>query len=255
MVALELFTISSLYTAGNAAKYFAERYGLMNGKRLTDGTQLEEVTSSVEKFVELSAEKASYSPPFYVNPGGQAGGIGIPIGGGTTTEFQELLTAVINQKDGNAYNWHVTDLESRQRCAPAQKFWLNTPDDLKTFFDQHRIPQNIIPLSIPLQVREIKIPSEVPTHRVGTNSGGRSFETPLSNTTLYTVQSATTIGSHKASVADVAAWSRTFGRRPTLSGLAALTAICSGAIVYTSWDDYYERQRRADYLKKILTLG
>jgi hypothetical protein len=224
MVALELFTISSLYTAGNAAKYFLERYLLQKGDKLHDGTTVE--TREADKFVELSVEKGNYQPPFYVN----SGSIGIPLGGGTTTEFEELLSAVVSEKKENDYNWRITDLDTRNRCAAPQKFWLNTPDDLKGFFEQHKIPMNLIPLSLPIQVREVKVPA---------------------NTLVYTVNSAVTIGSHKASVVKTAAWIRSFGRYPATSAFASVCTLFLGAYHYLNWDDYYEREKRARYMSKF----
>lgn len=225
MVLLELFTISSLYTAGNATKYFLERYLLQKGDKLYDGTALETCEESIEKFFELSVEKANYAPPFYMN----SGSVGIPLGGGTTTEFEDLLSAVISKKE-NLYNWRITDLDTRNRCASPQKFWLNTPDDLKEFFEQHRIPVNLIPLSLPIQVREIKIPTGTP---------------------VYSVGSALTVGSHKPSVVKTAAWVRSFGRQPGISALASVFALGLGAYHYVTWNEYYERENRAYYLRKV----
>lgn len=226
MVLLELFTVSSLYSAGNAAKYFLERYLLQKGDKLYDGTVLETREEPVEKFVELSVEKANYAPPFYVN----SGHVGIPLGGGTTTEFEDLLSAVISEKKGNEYNWRITDLDTRNRCASPQKFWLNTPDDLKGFFEQHRIPMNLIPLSLPIQIREIKVPT---------------------GTRVYSVGSALTSGTHKASVVKTAAWVRSFGRRPGLSALTSVSTISLGVYHYLTWNEYYERETRLRYLKKF----
>jgi hypothetical protein len=230
MVALELFTLSGLYTAGNAAKYFIECYLLNKGDKLYDGTQLQTSEQPVQKFVELSVEKSNYHPPFYVNPGGNHGSIGIPVGGGTTTEFEELLSAVVSEKKENHYNWRITDLDTRNRCAAPQKFWLNTPDDLKGFFEQHKIPMNLIPLSLPIQVREVKVPA---------------------NTPVYSVRSAVTIGSHKASVVKTAAWVRSFGRYPATSAVATCLTLVLGVYHYLNWDDYYEREKRARYMSKF----
>lgn len=226
MVAFELFTLSSLYTAGNAAKYFLERYLLNKGHPLYDGTRLETREEPVEKFLELSVEKSNYSPPFYVYSGG---GIGVPIGGGTTTEFEGLLSAVIGDKE-NEYNWRITDLETRNRCSSPQKFWLNTPDNLKSFFEQHRISMNVVPLALPIQVREVNVPK---------------------NTPVYSVKNSLTIGSHKASVIETAAWVRSFGRMPATSALATCFTIGLGAYVYATWDEDYQSHKRMGYLKKI----
>lgn len=216
---LEVCALTTLYTAGNIFKYFVERMSLRDGQKVEDDA-VDTVEPPVEKFIELSVEKTEHQAPFYLHPGNSP--VSVPIGGGTTTELREVLSAGL-AKEINFYNWHFTDLEKyKLACAPSTRFWLNTPDDLKHFFETHRIPQNMIPLSLPMHVREVKVPPQMPVYKL-----------------------PNVMGTNKNAVIEQFVWSRTFGR--TGPRTAAIAAVGTGVCVALLWDDYSMRQARMKY--------
>ena len=232
MVALELFTICSVYTAGSVTKYFYEVNRLRRQQRLRDGTTLGVIMQPVEKFAEMSVEKAVYETPLFI--GSHASGIGLlaPIGGGSHTEDHVVLTAAITKdpKDSD-YNWQITDL-GRRPCSVPKRFWLNTPDDLKNYFTANGIPQNIAPISLPMQVREIEVAA-------GTN--------------VYGVKSARVLGTDLERVARAAAAARNIRMGPLA---AALVVGCvSGAVVSVNWDDYQRGRKNPSFLEFLKSGG
>jgi hypothetical protein len=219
MVALEIFTLSSIYAAGNLLKYFAERMFLKDGQKVDDAA-VEEVEQPVEKFVELSVERTEHQAPFYLHPGNSP--ISVPIGGGSTTELREILSVAIG-KESNFYCWRFIDLEKyKVACAPSTRYWLNTPDDLKNFFETHKIPQNIIPLSLPMHVREIKAPPLTPVYRL-----------------------PNVMGTNKKAVIEQFAWGRTFGRSAPRAAVGL--AVFTGSYLWMTWDEYHTVQQRRKY--------
>jgi hypothetical protein len=228
MVALELFVASGLYTAGNVTKYFFERMALKDGSKLRDGTEVGPVETPIEKFVECSVEVRENDAPIYVNTGGQHPGFLVPFGGGSHLESRNLLTAVIGKdpKD-SVFHWTVTDLESRP-CAVPRRFWLNTADDLKQYFDTNGIPQTIAPLSLPMAVREVTVPA------------GR---------TVYGSKQAAVAGTELDRVIRRVASRRSIGRERFL--WVGLLASVTGVLTWNNWENY---SHNAAYYKKSRTL-
>lgn len=221
MVALELFVASSLYTAGSVARYFHEKMRLEHSETLEDNTYLVKKKSEgsgaaggigVKKFIELSVENKEIEPPMYIGP--HAGGIslGVPIGGGVNYEMRRIFTAAIGDANHDSYyNWTITDLD-KHPCSNPSLYWLNTPDDLKNFFDANGISQNIIPLRLPLQIREVTIPKTVGA--------------------LYSVPGSFVMGTNRHAVIQKAALLKSYN--PRLFPIAACVAAGTGAWLWAS---------------------
>lgn len=221
MVALELFTLSSIYTAGGLVKYYANKMYLNNGERLEDSSIVEEEVTPTRHFVRMSAEEHSYRPPVYIGPSGNGLSLGIPVGGGSSSDLVTVLRASVNEDASkNTYNWEYTDL-NKAPCALPSRYWLNTPDDLKQYFQINGIPQNIVPLRLPAQIEEIKLPA---------------------NTPVYKVAQRAVMGTNRGAVVRAAALSRSLDR-PSWRAAAAFTAI-TGVYLYASWNEYYQVEKR-----------
>lgn len=229
MVALELFTVSGLYAAYRIIQYMTEKESLdVSLAPLSDGAKLEESTpSSVEKFVELSAAVTKNEHPTYIGIGSGMG-VGIPIGGGTTYEMRSILTAAIQKGSGPDLNWTFTDLE-KHPCGPSNRYWLNTPDDLKTFFDANGISQTSVPLSLPLEVREVKVPASVKT--------------------LYRVPQRYVMGTNRHAVIQAAA-ARYSIKHPLFRPALAL-ATGTGVYLLATWDSYESTAQRRSMREKM----
>jgi hypothetical protein len=234
MVALELFTISSIFAAGSVIKYFLkkERYNRelhLNVGVNKGGQAVTADASEVEKFVELSVEETRNDPPIYIGTGASGAGVGIPVGGGNYNELKTILEVAIpkDRKDIYPYNWTFTDL-GRTPCAPPTRYWLNTPDDLKNFFETHGIPQNIAPLRLPMQIREVTIPS--------------------SEKLLYSVPEAHVMGTNRNAVIRAAAARNTIHHRYFTPALVC--AMVTGTWLYGTWNEYDAQQKR-ERIQKI----
>jgi hypothetical protein len=163
MVLVELFVGSSLYSGGLLAKYYSDCEDLRRKLRLKEA-EAEPESEKPQKFVEFAVERVEQDPPMYVNTGGNHPGLLVPIGGGSHTEMRRLFTGAISPEK-SLYNWTITDLDGRP-CTLPRRFWMNTPDDLKTYLESNRIPSNLSPLSLPMQVCEIDVPRGVRVYGV-----------------------------------------------------------------------------------------
>lgn len=228
MVVLEMFLASGLYTAGSVARYFMLRQRLEQESHLQDVAPpqadhlLQTKDNTVKKFVELSVEDQEYHPPMYIGPHTSGVSVGIPLGGGTRYEMRNLLSAAVGDESKDSYyNWRTTDME-RAPCATPTLYWLNTADDMKNFFDGNKIPQNIVPLRLPVQVREVKVPPTVQK--------------------LYSVPAYHILGTNRAAVIRAAARAKTLDHRFFVP--AAVMATFTGFWVWGNWDEYHARMSR-----------
>lgn len=228
MVALEVFAISSVYTGGSIVKYFWEKNLLSKGLRLDDGSKVEQAGHPISRFIRLSAEENKYDPPIYIGPHVAGTSVGIPIGGGSRSEMTTLLSASVGpDPSNNTYNWEYTDI-GRTPCAVPSRYWLNTPDDIKQFFETNGIPQNIAPLRLPAQVKEIKIPS---------------------GTHVYAVSKRGVMGTNMNAVIHATAAMNTLHHsafRP-----AVIAAVFTGVWLYASWNEYHQVEHRQKWAKKF----
>jgi hypothetical protein len=219
---LEVLGLSGLYTIGMLLKYNAEKYFLDNGEILSDDANVEKTDDPEEvprKFLELSKSESEYNPPFYM---GTNTPIAIPFGGGTEITLKKILT-VATGTTTNLYHWTITDFHHQ----PSQKYWLNTPEDLQNFFSSNGIPQNIAPLSLPLQVREIN-PVKAPVFRI---------------------QNGAIIGTNKKSVIETFVYRRTVGRDRWR--IAAAVFGVSAVVVWQDWDNWHGKNRIEEFKKRF----
>lgn len=216
MVALELFILSSIYSAGGVAAYLYKSADLRNAiRRATELPTKKD--DAIEKLVEFTVEERQQDAPMYINTGGPASGLIMPIGGGSRIVIRPILTAMIaTDRAKSKFNWRITDFDA-QPCAVPKRFWLNTPDDLKTYFEANAIPQNISALRIPLQVREITLLS---------HSSGAA---------LYAASEYAVAGTNLNRVVRAAIAPHTIGTR--MWAAATLIAVGSGGIVWLNWRD------------------
>jgi hypothetical protein len=218
---LEVLVLSGVYTIGMYIKYNAEKLLLDKGETVGDDVKVEQTEHPEEvpqKFLELSKSESEYNPPFYV---GTNTPIAVPVGGGTELTLKKILTAATG-KSTNLYHWTITDFHH----SPSQKYWLNTPEDLQNFFSSNGIPQNILPLSLPLRVREIS-PVKAPVFRI---------------------QHGAIIGTSKKSVIETFVHRRTIGRQSWF--VSAIVFGVSAAVVWQDWDNWHGKNRREEFARR-----
>ena len=192
MVLLEIFVVSSLYSAKNVANYILDGRKMRQElevarvhhnqkadvkekkeekekneeeveevETVEDDLTLEKLfaptpsspTSHIKKLIEFSVPKKDT----VIEDGTQTSNKDNYQPYSYTTKMATILTAAIaqNQKD-NLYYWDITDFNNTTSI-PYNRIWLNTNEMLELYCKKNTIPTYISGFSLPVQVREINV--------------------------------------------------------------------------------------------------
>lgn len=167
-------------------------YKQLVGDKTQEGS-LEKIAGPVTG-AELYTSKQEYRPPIYIGAGSSGAGVGIPVGGGTDTEFRRTHSK-FNAEGGGAYTNYWAPHE-RGRIS-----WINTAEQLANVSARHGIDTSAFPVTLPIRVHE------------------HTWAGPV-----WHDQRSARIGPNKFEVARAAAWAR---RSPhtVLAGFVAAVSI------------------------------
>jgi hypothetical protein len=180
------YTVMSVGTVGFI-------YRQLVGNKTTEGV-LEKIEGSVTG-AELYTAKQEYRPPIYIGAGSSVG-VGIPVGGGTDTEFRRTHSK-FNVEGSTAVYTNYWAPNVRGRIS-----WINTADQLANVSARYGIDTSAFPVALPIRVHE------------------HAWAGPV-----WHDQRSARIGPHKHEVARAAAWARRSPYTVTAGVVAAIALI------------------------------
>lgn len=204
---LEMIAVTSGAYAGTSLLSVGMTYERLMGSKTEEGS-LEKISGEVTG-AELYTAKQEYRPPIYVGAGSSGVGVGIPVGGGTDTEFRRTHSRFNAEGTTNSYTNYWSPHE-RGRIS-----WINTADQLANVSTRYGIDTSAFPVSLPIRVHE------------------HAWKGPV-----WHDQKAARIGPNKREVARAAAWAR----RSPYTVLAGFVAAIS---IFTLSGDDRRRHRQA----------
>ena len=136
---LELWASSTAFLAFNVFKAARLREEIPK--------ELEQIPAT--EAIELSIEEKEQHAPFYIGVGGPLL-LGVPFGGGAESTNRTLFH---NTWDGTKW---IGGTNVDFKSHPTHQWWINTPDELQSYFTNKQIGSQSFAARLPLKVQEIR---------------------------------------------------------------------------------------------------
>jgi len=172
MVLLETFALSSAYAGFSQFRLYKDCEDLMNGKTLRSQSGSKDTlveTTDIEKYVGLVTSEVEFHPPTYINTGSISLGVGIPVGGGFSTEERFVFKTALSKESKEAQEFTVTNFGtpfSSGKDVTAKKVvkYMNDLPAFKQYLEENKIDTCQFPIHLPMKVIEVTPDITRPTY-------------------------------------------------------------------------------------------
>lgn len=227
---LELFVGSSVYGVLQLLQLQAAQRNLKKGKSLKNGETLQSITDC-SNCIELYTNEQRYEPPIFINTGNSSAvGVGIPIGGGLSSDWKRIYSVVYGDDNEINYMNYTTRFDN----TPPSTHYINTGDDLTVFMNSHPfIGKSSFPVKLPLKVQSYSFKKAAPA--------------------LWIAPKVAVIADSIGVAKVEAALNYTFrGWRYPVAAIAGVTWLATAGLCWLTWHEYEgPKQQLQEYTRKL----